>query len=386
MALDLYDLQRRLIGFDTVSHHSNLPLIEYVSGLLLKLGFDVQTFASPDGRKANVFATLGPPDAGGLMLAGHTDTVPVEGQAWDSDPFTVTERGGKFFGRGTADMKSFIAQAILAADAFRARKLNVPLHLAFTYDEEVGCHGATHLMKALAERKLAPPRSAVIGEPTNFQVFNKHKGFSACRVSISGVEGHSSKPPKGANAIQQAALVIQKLMDVEHERMTHRSPDADFELPYTTVNVGMISGGIATNIIPNRCDVHFEYRTMPGEDPAYVLRQIQGYVKEVLLPAFQKQQPGVSIEVVEENRGLPMVAPPGSEIEALALELAGQTRTGAAPYYTEGAIYSANGIPTVICGPGDIDQAHRPNEFITREQMERGVPFLARLIERVCLK
>jgi len=149
--------------------------------------------------------------------------------------------------------------------------------------------------------------------------------------------------------------------------------------------VGMISGGTATNIIPNRCDLHFEYRTMPGEDPAYVLNQLQGYVKEVLLPAFLKQQPNVSIEVVEENRGLPMQCPPGAEIEALALELTGQSRTSAAPYYTEGAIYNESGIPTVVCGPGDIDQAHRPNEFITREQLNMGVPFLGRLIERVCL-
>ena len=385
MSLDLMDMERRLIGFDTVSRNSNLPLIEYLAGILKPMGLDVQTFTSPDGKKANLFATLGPKDKGGLMLAGHTDTVPVEGQAWDTNPFALTEQGGKFFGRGTADMKSFIVQSVLAAEAVKGRKLKVPLHLAFTYDEEVGCHGAALLMKHLAKQKMVLPASAVIGEPTNFQVFNKHKGFSACRVSIRGVEGHSSKPPRGANAIQQAAKIIDKLMEVEAERKTHRSFESEFELPYTTVNVGMISGGTATNIIPNRCDLHFEYRTMPGEDPAYVLNQLQGYVKEVLLPAFLKQQPNVSIEVVEENRGLPMQCPPGAEIEALALELTGQSRTSAAPYYTEGAIYNESGIPTVVCGPGDIDQAHRPNEFITREQLNMGVPFLGRLIERVCL-
>ncbi|HEX7928592.1 MAG TPA: acetylornithine deacetylase, partial [bacterium] len=309
MALDLMDLERRLIGFDTVSRNSNVPMMDYVSDVLKKVGLDVQAFPSKDGKKVNVYATLGPKDVGGLMRAGHTDTVPVEGQEWSSDPFTLTPRDGRFFGRGTADMKSFIVQSILAAEALKNRKLKLPLHLAFTYDEEVGCHGAAHLMKTLAAKKLALPKSAVIGEPTNFQVFNKHKGFSACRVSIRGVEGHSSKPTKGANAIRQAALVIQKLMDVEQERMAHRQNDPAFELPYTTVNVGMISGGTATNIIANRCDIHFEYRTMPGEDPAYVLNQVQGYVKEVLQPAFQKQQPNVSIEVVEENRGLPMQAP-----------------------------------------------------------------------------
>jgi acetylornithine deacetylase len=216
-------------------------------------------------------------------------------------------------------------------------------------------------------------------------VFNKHKGYSACRVSIRGVEGHSGMPAKGANAIQQAALVIQKLMDVERERMGRRSLEAEFEIPYTTVNVGMVTGGTAVNIIPNRCDVHFEYRTMPGEDPSYVLDQVRGYVKEELLPRFRAQQPGVDIEVLEESRGLPMQAPPGSAIERLALELTGNPRTGSAPYYTEGAIYTEGGIPTVICGPGDIDQAHRPNEYVTREQLDRGLPFLLRLIERVCL-
>lgn len=385
MALDLMDLERRLIAFDTVSRNSNLPMVEYIASLLSGMGLEVLTLPSPDGRKANLFATLGPRDTGGLMLAGHTDTVPVEGQVWDTDPFTLTGRDGKFFGRGTADMKSFIAQAIVTAEAVRSRKFKVPLHLAFTYDEEVGCHGAAHLMRALAARKLPLPRCAVIGEPTNFQVFTKHKGFSACRVSIRGVEGHGSKPAKGANAIQQAALIVQKLMEVERERMAHRSQEADFEVPYTTVNVGMIHGGTATNVIPNRCDIHFEYRTMPGEDPAYVINQVRGYVNEILLPAFRKQQPNVSIEVMEESRGLPMQTPPGSEIEALALELTGQSRTGAAPYYTEGAIYNEHGIPTVVCGPGDIDQAHRANEFITREQLEKGAPFLGRLIERICL-
>jgi acetylornithine deacetylase len=385
MPLDLMALERRLIGFDTVSRNSNLPMMDFLADLLTNLGLDVRVFASKDGGKADVYATLGPRDGAGLMLSGHTDVVPVEGQAWDSDPFVLTEREGRFYGRGTADMKTFIAQCVMAAEAMRGRTLKRTLHLAFTYDEEVGCHGAAHLMKSLAEHKLPLPSCAVIGEPTNFQVFNKHKGYSACRVSIRGVEGHSGMPAKGANAIQQAALVIQKLMDVERERMGRRSLEAEFEIPYTTVNVGMVTGGTAVNIIPNRCDVHFEYRTMPGEDPSYVLDQVRGYVKEELLPRFRAQQPGVDIEVLEESRGLPMQAPPGSAIERLALELTGNPRTGSAPYYTEGAIYTEGGIPTVICGPGDIDQAHRPNEYVTREQLDRGLPFLLRLIERVCL-
>jgi acetylornithine deacetylase len=384
MALDLLDLERKLIGFDTVSRNSNLAMADFLAETLKRIGLEARVYANPQGTHANVFGTLGPRETGGLMLAGHMDVVPVDGQAWDSDPFTLTAAGGKFFGRGTADMKSFIAQAILAAEAVRYRKLKVPLHLAFTYDEEVGCKGAGLLMQALRQAKQALPLCAVVGEPTNFQVFTQHKGFAACRVDIRGVEGHSSKPGKGANAIQQAALVIAKLHDIGQERQQHRSLEAIFEVPYTTLNVGIIHGGTARNIIPNHCEVQFEYRTMPGEDTDYVLKQIQGYVQEVLLPDFKKQHPDVNIVVEREHSGLPMRTPAGSTIEALALELTRNTRTGAAPYYTEGATYNESGIPTVVCGPGDIDQAHRPNEFITREQLDRGVPFLGQLISRVC--
>jgi acetylornithine deacetylase len=281
-------------------------------------------------------------------------------------------------------MKSFIGQSIVAAEALRHKQLTVPLHLAFTFDEEVGCKGAAQLMRSLQAGGQALPICAVVGEPTNFQVFTQHKGFAACRIAIKGVEGHSSKPGKGANAIGQAALVLAKLGDIERERKQHRSLEAVFEVPYTTLNVGMIHGGTARNIIPNQCEVQFEYRTMPGEDPDFVLQQIQGYVREVLLPDFKKQHADVDIVVERENSGLPMRTPEGSAIEALALELTRNTRPGAAPYYTEGAIYNETGIPTVVCGPGDIDQAHRPNEFITRDQLDRGVPFLGQLISRVC--
>jgi acetylornithine deacetylase len=384
MALDLLDLERKVIGFDTVSRNSNLALAQFLADTLGKAGIPANVLANRAGTHANVFATLGPTDVGGLMLAGHMDVVPVDGQKWDSDPFSLTERNGKFFGRGTADMKSFIVQAIVAAELVKHKKLKVPLHLAFTYDEEVGCKGAGHLIRALKDRKQVLPAMAIVGEPTNFQVFTRHKGFAACKATVTGIEGHSSKPGKGANAIQQAALIIGKLREIEVERMDHRSFESVFEVPYTTLNVGMISGGTAANIIPNHCEVTFEYRTMPGEDPDYVIKQIQGYVKEVLLPEFRKQNPAVDIVVEKDHSGLPMETPNGSAIEALALELTRNTKTGAAPYYTEGAIYNESGIPTVVCGPGDIDQAHRPNEYITRDQLDQGVPFLGRLIERVC--
>ena len=385
MTWDLIALERRLIGFDTVSRNSNLQMVDFLCEALEGMGLAVEVHASDDGGKANVFATLGAPDVGGLMLAGHMDVVPVEGQDWHTDPFTLTEADGKLYGRGTADMKSFIAQAIVAAEAVRAKSLKLPLHLVFTYDEEVGCLGAAHLMERLAANDHVMPKCAVVGEPTNFAVFRMHKGFHSARVSVRGVEGHSSKPGKGANAIYQAALVINKLMEVEQERKGHRSMEEFFEIPYTTLNVGVMGGGTALNIIPNHAEVVFEYRTMPGEDADYVINQIRGYVAEVLLPNFKKQQPDVDIRIEPRTRGRPMMTPAGAEIETIALELTGNPSSSAAPYYTEGAIYNEAGIPTVICGPGDIDQAHRPNEYVTRAQLEGGVSFLGRLIERVCL-
>jgi len=385
MALDLMELERSLIGFDTVSHNSNLALVDWLSEHLKGLGAKVEYFTNEDGSKANIFATLGATDVPGLMLAGHMDVVPVEGQAWNSDPFTLLEDGGRLYGRGTADMKSFIAQSMVAAEAVRNRKLKLPIHLVYTYDEEVGCVGAERMMKQLAEQNHLMPKCAVVGEPTNFQVFRMHKGFHSARVTVKGVEGHSSKPSMGANAIYPATKVIQRLMEVESERQSHRSMEEFFEMPYTTLNVGILNGGIAVNIIPNHAELRFEYRTMPGEDPDYVFNQVAGYVKEVLLPDFRKQQPEVDIQVEQTGRGAPMMTPEGAEIEAIALALTGHERSSAAPYYTEGALYNEAGIPSVICGPGDIDQAHRPNEFVTREQLEGGLPFLAKLIERVCL-
>ena len=323
MTWDLIALERRLIGFDTVSRNSNLQMVDFLCEALEGMGLTVEVHASDAGGKANVFATLGAPDAGGLMLAGHMDVVPVEGQDWHTDPFTLTEADGKLYGRGTADMKSFIAQAIVAAEAVRGESLKLPLHLVFTYDEEVGCLGAAHLMERLAANDHVMPKCAVVGEPTNFAVFRMHKGFHSARVSVRGVEGHSSKPGKGANAIYQAALVIKKLMEVEQERKGHRSMEEFFEIPYTTLNVGLVGGGTALNIIPNHAEVVFEYRTMPGEDPDYVINQIRGYVAEVLLPNFKKQQSDVDIRIEPGTRGRPMMTPAGAEIETIALELTG---------------------------------------------------------------
>lgn len=384
--MDLLQLEKRLIAFDTTSSNSNLELVNFLAGLLEEAGLKVELFPSRGGGKANLMATLGPPVAGGLMLAGHTDTVPVTGQSWDSDPFTLTEEGSRLYGRGTADMKSFIAQAVQAALAARGRPLGSPLHLVFTYDEEVGCHGAAHLMAELRGRGGPMPGCAVIGEPSNFEVFRLHKGFRTARVTLKGVAGHSGKPVKGANAIYPAARIVVMLEELEAEYRGRRSMEELFELPYTTLSVGTIRGGASFNIIPENCEVTFEYRTMPGTKSGEIMGRVEEHVREVVLPAFRERHPEAEIRLEVTGRGEPMITPEGSEIEKLMLELTGRSRSGAAPYYTEGAIYNEAGIPTVICGPGDIDQAHRANEFITLEQLHAGPPLLARLIERLCIK
>ena len=385
MGLDLIELERKLIGFDTVSRNSNLAMVDFLENTLKGFDLRVQTYASEDGRKANLYATLGPWDKGGLMLAGHMDVVPVDGQAWDTDPFTLVVQDDRFYGRGTADMKSFLAQTIHTVEQFRHKPLKLPVHLAFTYDEEVGCWGAARLMEQLKAHDHVMPACAIIGEPTNFQVFRMHKGITSAKIGITGIEGHSGKPELGVNATYPAARIIQKLTEIEAERKNHRSLEAFFEYPYTTINVGILQGGTAVNIIPNRCEIRFEYRSMPGEDPQYVLKQIEGFIDEIVRPDLKQRDDRADIQIEIEYRGAPMELRPGSEVERIALELTGNTRSSAAPYYTEGAIYNQAGIPTIICGPGDIDQAHRPNEFITREQMDRGLPLLSALIERICL-
>lgn len=383
--MDLLSLEQRLIGFDTVSSRANLALAGFLEDLLHQLGLRAETLPTDEPGKANVHAVLGPQESGGLMLAGHMDVVPTEGQDWSSDPFQLQQRDGRLYGRGTADMKTFLAHAALAATEFRNRRLRKPIHLAFTCDEEIGCGGARHLMEVFQQRHWPMPACALLGEPTGFEVFRMHKGFRHLRIDVRGVEGHSSKPQRGANAIIAAGRLLTHMAQIAHECTQRRTQEEDFEVPWSTVSVGRIQGGTALNIIPNQCMLDLEYRCMPTEDPEYIQHQIQGYVDEVLRPAFQQEHPQADVHVRTVLVGEPMLTPPGSLLEPLLLELTAQPRTKAAPYYTEGAIYNAAGISTLICGPGDINQAHRPDEYIAQDQFERGVPFLCQLIERFCL-
>ena len=383
MALDAVAILEKLVGFDTVSANSNLALIEWVVDYLEGYGVKSTLTRDADGAKANLFATIGPGDRGGVILSGHTDVVPVAGQAWDSDPFRLTERDGQLFGRGTADMKGFIALALALAPQALSRPLQRPLHLALSYDEEVGCLGVPALIRALPQGP-ARPLLAIIGEPSEMRVANAHKGIQFLRTAVTGHEAHSSAPEHGVNAITAAAEIIAEIGRLAAECRAAAKPESRFDPPYTSFNIGRIEGGTAVNIIARDCAFEWEFRTIPGEDDAAPRRRIDQFVENELLPRMRAGFPDA--DIVTETAALvpPLVPDPGSPAEVLARELTGVNETTTIAFATEAGLFQMAGIPAVICGPGSIEVAHKPNEYITRDQLAAGGAFLDRLLDRLC--
>jgi acetylornithine deacetylase len=373
------ELLARLVAFDTVSAKSNLALIAWVRDYLD--GFGVASALTHDetSQKANLFATIGPDDRGGFVLSGHTDVVPVEGQPWDSDPFALTEKDGLLYGRGSADMKGFIACALALVPELVNRELTVPVHLAFTFDEETGCFGVKRLLPSLPEG-VKRPRLAIIGEPTSMRVVTGHKGIGIHRTTVCGLEAHSSQPQNGANAVVAAARIIAYIAELADEAKTR--PDPRFEPPHTTFNVGAIEGGHAFNIIPRECRFLWECRTVPGDDPVALRRRVEAHVEEAVLPRLRASFPGASVATEVIGSSPAFDAGVDSPAEALARSLTGDNGQRTVAFGTEAAFFQAAGIPTVICGPGSIDQAHKPNEFIAKDQLEAGMRFMRRLAER----
>jgi len=383
MALDAIAILDKLVGFDTVSANSNLALIDWVADYLDGYGVKCTLTRGADGAKANLFATIGPSDRGGVILSGHTDVVPVAGQAWDTDPFRITEGDGRLFGRGTADMKGFIALALAAASPAVSRPLRTPLHLALSYDEEVGCLGVPALIRALPQGP-ARPLLAIIGEPSDMRVANAHKGIQFLRTAVTGHEAHSSAPEHGVNAITAAAEIIGEIGRLAAECRAAAKPDSRFDPPYTSFNVGRIEGGTAVNIIARDCVFEWEFRTIPGEDDAAPRRRIERFVKNELLPRMRALYPGANVATETAALVPPLVPDRGSPAEALARELTGANEPTTIAFATEAGLFQAAGIPAVICGPGSIEVAHKPNEFITHAQLAAGGAFLGRLLDRLC--
>jgi acetylornithine deacetylase len=380
MALELDDraMLGQLIGFDTISTKSNLALIDWVANYLDGHGIKSRLTYDPGKDKANLFATIGPEIPGGVVLSGHTDVVPVEGQAWTSDPFKLVERDGKFFGRGTCDMKGFIALAVARAAAFKRQARRVPIHYAFSFDEEVTCAGVRHLLTDLPtdERR---PRLAIIGEPTLMSVANAHKGATILTTRITGLEGHSSNPEKGVNAIMAGVEILSLIGQMAAERKANPVPNSPFDPAYTTFNVGEIQGGAAHNIVARDCRIVWQYRLIPGDHGHDIQERLDRFVEGELLPCMRQIHPGATV-VTEREFDLPGLQPePDGAAEALVRELTGANGSTVVSFGTEAGLFQQAGMSAVVCGPGSIDQAHKPDEFISFDQYAQGGQFLDRL-------
>jgi acetylornithine deacetylase len=382
---DSVEMIRKLVGFPTVSRESNLELIDFVREYLKPFDADVRLTFDDDKRKANLFATLGPRhgQSGGIVLSGHTDVVPVQGQAWDTEPFTLAEHDGNLYGRGTSDMKGFIAVVLALLPEFVQRDLRSPLHLAFSYDEEVGCIGVGRMIADLAAAGVRP-QSCIVGEPTMMKPVIAHKGKKSYRATVRGLASHSAYAPAGVNAVEAAAEAVAYLKRMARRHRDKGPYDRAFDVAHTTVHTGVFNGGTALNIVPHQCTFDFEFRHLPGDDPETLIAEFKRYVSDTLEPEMRAvyKDAGFDIELMSQIPALDNS--PETEVVALAQGLSGNTEIGKVSYGTEGSQFQQAGIPTVICGPGSIEQAHKPNEFVSLEQIARSEAFLRGLMARVC--
>ena len=375
------EMLKRLVAFDTTSRNSNLELIQYIQSYLDEFGVESTLVPNDSGTKANLYASIGPQAEGGIVLSGHTDVVPVDGQPWRTDPWTLTEKpDGNLYGRGTCDMKGFIAASLANVPAFQRARLRVPMHFAFSYDEEIGCLGAHSLAEALIGN-VPRPQVVIVGEPSMMGVVNTQNAGGGLLATFTGVEAHSSMTHLGVSAIHFAGDFIHWLNELQEE-LAARPPARDVEtLPgHTTINVGIVTGGTAGNILARECVLNWGYRTLPHDDAWEVQRRAEHYVAELLLPRMRARHPDANI-TLKRRSFVPGLRPEeNEEATRLALQWTGGNRTYAVPYGTEAGIFRGHGIPTVICGPGDIAQAHQPNEFVAKSQMQACDAFIGKMI------
>jgi acetylornithine deacetylase len=368
----------RLVAFDTTSRNSNLPLLTFVAEYLDAWGITPHLIHNEDFTKANLYATIGPETEGGIVLSGHTDVVPVDGQPWSTDPWETVERDGRLYGRGTSDMKTFVALCLAAVPDFIAAKPKRPIHLAFSHDEEVGCIGVRALIAQLGTR-FAKPALCIVGEPTDMKVVNAHKGIRSFRTEVTGREAHSSQTDKGVNAVMIAAELIMKLKSLADEMIARGDPTGRFDPPYTTCQSSTIEGGTALNILARQCRFQWEYRFIPDTDEFEIFNRFQDHVASDVLPRIRRIAPEADIQTTIRSRVPPLKPETDSAAETLAKRLAGQNGTEAVSYGTEAGLFQEVGIPTVICGPGSIQQAHKPDEWIALDQISAGEAFMKRL-------
>jgi acetylornithine deacetylase len=371
----------RLVGFPTVSRDSNLSLIEFVRDFLGARGIEARLYTDAGGRKANLYACIGPSERGGVLLSGHTDVVPVDGQAWSSDPFRLQERGARLYARGAADMKGFLACALRAADRASARPLWLPLQLAFSYDEEVGCLGVRSLLDDMAGWKHLP-RFCIVGEPTLLRTAVGHKGKTGLKVSCHGRAAHSANPSQGINAIYMASELIERIRRRQAGIETSGARDPAYEIPYTTLHVGTIQGGSALNIVPAGCDLEFEIRNLPADDPEVLVGAIRADADEIADAMHGDGSALIDLDRTQDYPGLD--TPTNAEVVEFAAALTGTRERIKVGFGSEAGLFSGRlGIPTVVCGPGSIDQAHKPDEYITIDQLQRCDAMMDALLDRL---
>ncbi len=376
------DYLQDLVAFPTISRDSNLELIAYLQSKLATLGIASTPVHSEDGRKANLWATIGPGGRPGIVLSGHTDVVPVEGQAWTSDPFALTRRNGNLYGRGSADMKGFIACCLAMAHQAAKTRFATPIHLAFSYDEEIGCVGVRRLLHMLKDLPVKP-RLCIVGEPTLMQAVTAHKGKLGFRVTAHGLEAHSSLAPIGVNAIYMATDLIGEIRATQREIEAHGARDGDYEVAYTTLHVGKIAGGEVMNIVPNRASFDFEIRYLPRDDAEAIVTRIMTAAEKVAV-SYRNVFAEARFEFLELQSYPALDTPVDSEAVRFVHSLTGGNSTGKITFGTEGGLFQKTlGIPAVVCGPGSIAVAHKPDEYVSEEQMAACDAMLGRLVEKL---
>ncbi len=367
----------RLIAFDTESSKSNLELVAFVEGLLRAHDVPFVVVPNATGDKAAIFVTIGPMIDGGVVLSGHTDVVPVTGQSWTSDPFKLRREGSRLFGRGATDMKGFDAVCLAMTDEFKRAPLKKPIHILLSYDEETTCAGP---LDTIARFGLDLPRPAavIVGEPTLMEVADAHKSIATFYTTVRGLEAHSSKPNLGANAIEGAAALVADLYRFADE-MAAGEGDDRFDPPTSTLSVGTINGGTARNILAKECSFHWEFRGLPGLPQDVALRRLEQHAREIVLPRLRRFAPDASVETIVEVEVPGLCAQNGSAAETLALKLTRSNRTIAVPFATEAGRFQSASVPTIVCGPGSINQAHQPDEFIEIAELSRCISFMRAL-------
>ncbi|HEV7985473.1 MAG TPA: acetylornithine deacetylase [Steroidobacteraceae bacterium] len=371
----------RLISFPTVSRDSNLSLIEFVRDFLAQCGVASKLYHDATGRKANLFASIGPTEQPGMLLSGHTDVVPVDGQTWSSSPFQLKQRGERLYARGAADMKGFLACALHAAQRATRQPLRMPLQLAFSYDEEVGCLGVRSLIADMSTWSHRP-RFCIVGEPTMLRSAVGHKGKTALKAACHGRAAHSACPDLGVNAIYLASDLIARIRERQTDIAHSGTRDPAYDVPYTTLHVGVIQGGTVLNIVPEHCEIEFEIRNLPADDPRALVDALRGDAAQVVRSAGAHADTGIAFDIGHEYPALETAA--DAEVVELAAQLTGNRERIKVGFGTEGGLFSGQlGIPTVVCGPGSIDQAHKPDEFIATEQLQRCDAMMTALLDRL---